>query len=169
MNANWEKALALVLKSEGGYVNNPRDPGGETNLGVTKKVWEAWVKKSVSSDDMKSLTPTMVAPLYKAQYWDAVFGDDLPNGVDYLVFDFAVNAGPHTSRKLLQRALGVKDDGVIGSITMDKVRKADAKDLINKFSIAKENYYKSLSTFSIFGKGWMNRVATVQKDALTFL
>lgn len=168
MIKNWEKSLKLVLKSEGGYVDDPRDSGGATMLGVTQKVWQGYVGHTVTKDEMKKLTPEMVAPLYKTQYWDAVFGDYLLNGIDYLVFDFAVNAGPHMSLRLLQRALGIKDDGIFGSATMGQVVKANPKDLILKFSAEKEKYYKSLGNFDVYGKGWLNRVADVQKDALSF-
>ena len=87
MTGNFEQCLALVLRTEGGYVNNHDDPGGVTNLGVTKATWEAYVRRSVSDEEMANLGPLEVAPLYKQKYWDAVSGDDLPEGVDYCVFE----------------------------------------------------------------------------------
>ena len=87
MKENWEDCLSHILKSEGGYVNHPQDPGGETNLGVTRRVWQDWVKREVADGEMRTLTPEMVSPLYKARYWDAVKGDDLPSGLDLCVFD----------------------------------------------------------------------------------
>ena len=86
MKDNFEESLAHVLKSEGGYVDHPKDPGGATNLGTTKKVWEEWVGHEVTKDDIKALTVADVAPLYKARYWDKCRCDDLPHGVDFAVF-----------------------------------------------------------------------------------
>jgi hypothetical protein len=93
MNSNWNNSFNLMLKSEGGYVNNPADPGGMTNLGVTKATWENWVGRESDENEMRSLTPEKVEPLYKKKFFDAVRGDELPVGLDYLLFDFAVNAG----------------------------------------------------------------------------
>ena len=111
MNSNFQASLAHVLQSEGGYVNNPADPGGMTNLGCTKAVWEEFVGHPVSEADMRGLTPDDVAPLYKRKYWDKVSGDDLPAGLDYAVFDAAINSGPGRAAKWLQEAVGVTADG----------------------------------------------------------
>ena len=165
MLSNFPASLALVLKSEGGFVNHPSDPGGMTNLGVTKKVWEAWVKHPVDEAEMRSLTPELVGPLYKANYWDAVKADDLPRGVDYAVFDSAVNMGSGRAAKLLQAALGVTADGSIGRATIAAATAADPTELLEAFSLGKEAFYQSLPTFATFGKGWLNRVAHVQDAA----
>lgn len=167
MKDNFDSSLEHTLKFEGGWVNNPADPGGETNLGVTKIVWEAWVGHPVET--MKGLTPADVAPMYRKKYWDAVHGDDLPTGVDYLAFDFAVNAGPGRSVKTLQQALGVTADGAIGPGTMAAIQAADPKQLIEKFSAEKEAFYRSLPTFATFGHGWLNRVAGVKSIAETMI
>jgi lysozyme family protein len=140
-----------------------------TNLGVTKQVWEAWVGHPVGEKEMRALTPTMVAPLYKKQYWDAVKGDDLPSGLDYLMFDFAVNAGPGRAIRTLQKAIGTKPDGVIGPKTLTALKAADANDLIAKFSMEKELFYKALPTFATFGKGWLRRVDEAKSHAVTLL
>jgi lysozyme family protein len=118
---------------------------------------------------MRSLTPSKVEPLYKARYWDAVRGDDLPVGLDYLVFDFAVNAGPGRSIKVMQSAVGVTPDGGFGPITMAAVQATDPVNLIERFSQAKEDFYRSLTTFATFGKGWLNRVADVKVKASAML
>jgi lysozyme family protein len=86
MKDNFQSSLAHVLKSEGGFVNHPKDPGGMTNLGCTKNTWEEYVGHPVSEADMRALTPELVYPLYKRKYWDKVAGDDLPSGLDYAVF-----------------------------------------------------------------------------------
>ena len=165
MLSNFPASLALVLKAEGGFVNHPRDPGGMTNLGVTRNVWREWVNRDVDEAEMRSLTPELVTPLYKARYWDACKCDDLPRGVDYVVFDSAVNMGPGRAAKLLQAALGVTADGAIGRATIAAATAADPAELLDAFSQGKEAFYQSLSTFATFGKGWLNRVAHVQDAA----
>jgi len=165
MLSNWPASLALILKSEGGFVNHPRDPGGMTNLGVTRNVWKEWVKHEVGEAEMRALTPELVAPLYKANYWDACKCSDLPRGVDYAVFDSAVNMGPSRAAKLLQAALEVKADGIIGRATIAAATAADPVELLEAFSLGKEAFYQSLPTFATFGKGWLNRVAHVQDAA----
>ena len=167
--SNWKQAFEQMLASEGGYVNHPSDPGGMTNLGVTKRVWEEWVGRESNEKEMRSLTPEMVEPLYKRKFWDACKCDELPTGVDYLVFDFAVNAGPGRSAKILQTAVGVPADGGIGPITLAAVKAQDPTVLIQKFSDAKEDFYRSLNTFETFGKGWLNRVAAVKIKASSML
>lgn len=167
--SNWQKAFEQMLASEGGYVNHPSDPGGMTNLGVTKRVWEEWVGRESNEKEMRALTPELVAPLYKRKFWDACKCDDLPTGVDYLVFDFAVNAGPGRSAKILQTAVGVPADGGIGPVTLAAVKVQDPVELIEKFSQAKEDFYRSLNTFETFGKGWLNRVAAVKIKASSML
>jgi lysozyme family protein len=162
MNENFKSSLEHVLKSEGGFVNNPKDPGGMTNLGVTKATWESFVGHPVSEADMKALTPEKVAPMYENKYWDACKCDDLPSGVDYLVFDFAVNAGPGRSIKTLQKALGLTEDGAIGPETLHSCVIMDRGELIARFTTTKEEFYKSLKTFDTFGAGWLKRCAEVQ-------
>lgn len=165
MQTNFEPSLAAVLQHEGGFVNHPSDPGGMTNLGVTKSVWEEFSGKPATEQDMRNLTKEMVAPLYRKKYWDACRCNDMPAGVDYLVFDFAVNAGCSRSAKTLQQALKIRTDGVIGPVTLKAATEADEKQLINDFSIFKENFYRRLPTFYIFGKGWLNRIEGSKKTA----
>jgi len=163
--SNWDDAFKLMLKSEGGFSNHEKDPGGMTNLGVTKSTWENWIGRQSDEAEMRNLTPTKVEPLYKKKYWDAVRADELPNGIAYLVFDFAVNAGVGRSIKTLQTAVGVASDGWFGPATMAAVEALDPHELIERFSKAKEDFYRSLPTFEVFGKGWMNRVADVKEKA----
>jgi lysozyme family protein len=165
MKHNWDEALKHILKYEGGYVHHKDDPGGMTNLGVTKRVWEEWTGKPATEADMRSLTPEMVSPLYKKRYWDAVRGDDLPSGVDLCVFDCAVNAGVGRASKFLQQAVGVTADGQIGPKTMAAVTAKSADEVIDAFCNLREAHYKSLSTFATFGKGWMNRLGSVEAES----
>ena len=163
--SNWEKSFKQMLASEGGYVNHPSDPGGMTNLGVTKRVWEEWTGLESNEAEMRALTPELVEPLYKKRFWDACRCDEMPGGIDYLVFDFAVNAGPGRSAKILQTAVGVPADGGIGPVTLAAVKAIPESELVEKFSQAKEDFYRSLNTFETFGKGWLNRVAAVKIKA----
>jgi lysozyme family protein len=165
MKQNFQPALDALLKHEGGFVNHPKDPGGMTNLGVTKKVWESFVGHEVDEQTMRSLTPSVVAPLYKQRYWDTVKADDLPSGLDLCVFDCAVNSGVGRAAKLLQQAVGVKDDGQIGPATLKAVNAFPVKDLIENFSDKRQQFLESLPTFDTFGKGWTRRVAEVEDES----
>lgn len=165
MVENWQDCLSIILKHEGGYVNHPSDPGGMTNLGVTKRVWEEWTGKPATEADMRSLTPEQVAPLYKKRYWDAVRGDDLPAGVDLCVFDCAVNSGVGRAAKFLQRVAGVAQDGQIGPATLAAVAKMQPETIIADFCHHREAFYRSLDTFAVFGKGWMRRLDETESES----
>lgn len=164
MISNFQECLDLVLKSEGGWVNNPNDPGGETNLGVTKRVWIEYVGHPVES--LKKLTKEDVAPLYELKYWRPCYCEVLPRGLDFIVFSMGVNAGPGRSVKLLQSAIGCVPDGVIGPRTRELISSSNGADIIQKFSTARREYYQSLKTFPIFGKGWLLRVDREEQEAL---
>lgn len=165
MNDNFEESLAHVLKHEGGYVDHPKDPGGATNLGCTKKVWEEWVGHEVTKDDIKALTIADVSPLYKAQYWDKCRCDDLPRGVDFAVFDLAINSGVGRASKLLQRAVGVAADGAIGPATLAAVADANPRELATKICELRLAFLQALPTWETFGKGWGRRVKETEKTA----
>ena len=165
MEDNFEQCLALVLKHEGGFVNHPKDPGGMTNLGVTKKVWEEWVGHPVDEAAMRALSVQDVAPLYKKNYWDKIKGDQLPMGVDYACFDLAVNSGVGRAAKTLQQAVGVSADGAIGPATLDAVAKANPRDLATEICDLRLNFLQSLPTWATFGRGWGRRVSEVEETA----
>ena len=169
MQANYDKCLETILHHEGGYVNHPKDPGGETNLGVTKRVYlEHGGKK-----DMKDLLVEDVAPIYKKGYWDKMKGDQLPNGLDLCVFDFGVNAGPGRSAKYLQTMIGTVADGGIGPNTLKKlgayVEEHGIEKCIEDFQGARQTYYENLSTFATFGKGWTRRVDETTELAMSMI
>lgn len=166
---NFDRAMQHVLKEEGGFVNHPQDPGGMTNLGVTKRVWEEWVGHPVDEKQMKALVATDVVPLYQRKYWNATRCSDLPAGIDLCVFDTAVNSGPGRAVKLLQGCLGVSADGAIGNNTLAAVSqfKGEAlKQLINSYCDARHAFLTGLPTFGTFGKGWTARVERLRVDAL---
>ena len=172
MNNNFEVCLDKLLIHEGGFVNDSRDNGGMTNLGVTIKVWEEWVGHDVDEKQMRNLTPAMVAPLYKRKYWDACRADELVSGLDYCVFDVAVNSGSGRAIKFLQSCVGATPDGGFGSITLALVKKAEEEntaELIAKYSDTRLQFLKSLKTWSVFGKGWERRVNEVEDTALKML
>jgi lysozyme family protein len=168
--SRFEDCLARILKHEGGYVNDPKDAGGRTNLGVTQTVWEEYVGHPVSEADMKALTPEKIAPMYKLKYWNPSYCEKLPKGLDYVVFDFAVNAGTGRSVKTLQSAIGVLADGVIGPRTLAAINGADPKKLINDFSDARADFYQGIVARkpdqARFIKGWLNRVEESRNTAL---
>jgi lysozyme family protein len=166
MTKNFRDCLELVLKHEGGYIDHPKDPGGRTNLGVTQRVWEEWIGHPVTEKDMRELTPAIVAPMYEMRYWRTSYCEKLPRGLDLLVFSMAVNAGAGRSVKLLQDAIGVVADGVIGPNTMAKINEANVETLIDKFSEARTAYYKGLKLFPVFGRGWLNRTDKERLEAL---
>ena len=166
MANNFQECLVKVLKHEGGFVNHPSDPGGMTNLGVTKKVWEEWIGHEVDEKTMRALTPELVGPMYEMKYWRTSYCEKLPRGLDLLVFTMAVNSGSGRSVKLLQDAIGVVADGVIGPNTMAKINEANVETLIDKFSEARTAYYKGLKLFPVFGKGWLARTDKERLEAL---
>jgi lysozyme family protein len=167
MNKNFDVALKAVLVHEGGYVNNPKDPGGMTNLGCTKAVWEEHCGHPVDEKVMRALTPADVGPLYKKNYWDKVKGDDLPSGVDYVVFDAAINSGSGRAAKWLQACVGVEPDGGIGPKTMAAVQAFNPEQLIKDYSKRRLSFLSDLSTWETFGRGWAKRVAEVEAVGLT--
>ena len=168
--ANWQTALTFVLSQEGGYSDDPRDPGGITNRGITISEWQRWTGCAVTADDMKSLTVADVTPVYHSSYWLASRCADMPAGVDLLLFDMSVNTGNRRAAIMLQDAVGAAPvDGIIGPITLAAVRAESASWLIGQLSTAREEFYRSLSTFPHFGNGWLNRVAAAKTAALALI
>lgn len=169
----FETVFPILLKQEGGYVNNPHDPGGITNLGVTKRVWEAWVHHPVGEADMRALTPSAVAPLYRVQYWNGIGGDNLPPALALCVFDFAVNSGVSRAARYLQSIVGVNQDGHIGPGTLAAlntwITTNSLSEAVRRYMNDRRSFYKGLPTFGVFGKGWLNRCDAVESAALKLL
>jgi lysozyme family protein len=165
MKENWDDSFAAVLRHEGGFVNHPKDPGGMTNLGVTKAAWESYVGKTVDEAFMRSLTPEVVKPFYKAMYWDKIKGDQLPAGVDYAAYDLAVNSGVGRAAKFLQTIAGVTADGILGPKSMGAIRECDPEQAVDALCDMRLDFLKRLPTFDTFGKGWSRRVAEVKDKA----
>lgn len=168
MDRNFARSLSLVLRSEGGWSDNPADNGGATMKGVTLANFRRYVKPDGTKADLRAISDDQVATVYRKFYWDTVSGDQLPDGVDYAVLDFGVNSGPERSVKYLQAAcgVGVIQDGKIGPATLAAVRAKSADDLINTICDARLKFLERLPTWPTFGRGWGARVASVRAEAL---
>lgn len=154
---DFNSALKMVLELEGGYVNNPKDPGGATNYGVTQSVAMA----HGYSGDMKTIPMAVVEAIYRKSYWDPIRADEIPDQVRYAMFDAAVNSGVVQSVKWLQRVVGVNDDGVIGQKTMDAVKNTDSNRLLRGLISRRLEFLTGLKTWSTFGAGWTRRVCKI--------
>ena len=144
----FQKAVALILKHEGGYVNDPHDPGGETNFGIAKR--------SHPTEDIKGMTAVRAAAIYHRDYWQAIQGDALPPALAVIVFDMAVNAGVGAGIKLLQRTLQVPDDGVLGPVTLAKAQAAGASTAV-ALTRRRILYYSDLPGWPRYRASWTQR------------
>lgn len=158
MKENYAACLQAVLRYEGGKVDDPRDPGGRTAFGITQGTYNGWrAAKGLPLQDVFKITQDEVGAIYRQNYWDAIRGDDLPDGVDMAVFDFAVNSGVSRAAKYLQAAVNVTQDGVIGPKTI----LATKTYVANKVTDSRLNFLKGLPTWGAFGRGWANRINDV--------
>lgn len=151
--------LKLSTNNEGGYVNHPRDPGGPTNHGITMATLQAYRRRPTTIADVKALTLTEANAIYEKSYWKPIWGDQLPAGLDYAVFDFGINSGPARAVKTLQGLLpGIAIDGLMGPKTLAAIQAFDVADLIKRLCDARLKFVKSLKTFPTFGRGWTYRI-----------
>lgn len=156
----FDQALQRVLRHEGGYVNDPADPGGETNFGITKAV----AIQHGYAGQMKAIPMDMVAKIYRASYWDRVRADELPAALRYPMFDAAVNSGAGQAVRWLQRALGVTVDGLIGPATIAAARHGAAAAIAARISGQRLAMLAGLKHFDRFGRGWTLRVASILSE-----
>ena len=152
----FDQAFAKLIDHEGGYVNDPRDPGGETKFGISKRAYP--------DVDIANLTLEQAKAIYLRDYWTRAQCDTLPPVVAFQVFDTAVNSGIGQAIRFLQRAVGVADDGVVGALTMAAVRRLDAESLAARFNGQRLEFMTKLSTWDTFGRGWARRIATNLQD-----
>ena len=150
--------IAHVLAAEGGLVNDPQDPGGVTKFGISQRSYPALDIRALSLDDAKAI--------YQRDYWDKLQGEALPAGLDLLLLDHAVNAGPARAIRLLQHLVGVPEDGLMGPVTLAGVAIADPQDLIARYSELRLDFYRDLPTWRHFGAGWSRRVHRTRRAAL---
>ncbi|WP_084698299.1 glycoside hydrolase family 108 protein [Muricoccus aerilatus] len=162
----FDACLDHVLAAEGGFVNNPADPGGATNLGITRRTLSDFRDVEATEADVRALTRAEAREIYRARYWIPMRCAELPPGVDLMVFDFGVNAGPGRSLRLLQGSVGVKADGSIGPITLAAARACRGAELIGRLAAGRMAYYRGLDGFQTFGRGWTRRVEGTRQAAL---
>ena len=169
MKVNFVRSLARVLVYEGGLVNNPKDPGGLTNKGITQGTYASWrARQGQPAASVAGISEHDVEAIYKADYWDRAFGDELPSGIDFCIFDAAVNSGVGAAASWAQAVLGLRIDGDIGPKTKAALLDADPEDFITKFCAHRLGSLERLRTWSTFGKGWHARISNVQKTALAW-
>lgn len=160
--SNFAKALEVVLHHEGGYVNHPSDPGGETIYGISRRSHpDVWAKGRPTLDDAKRI--------YYRDYWLPIKADAMPFPVALMVFDAAVNAGNRRAAILLQRALRVTADGSIGPVTLAAANRADTRTLVNHIAAERIIFNSGLSNWGSFGLGWSRRVVDVAITAVQFI
>ena len=147
---NFDQAFDYVIGKEGKETNDPDDNGGHTKFGISQKAYPDL--------DISALTLEKAKEIYRSEYWDAIKGDELPDGLGFALFDAAVNQGVKTASKFLQRALRVADDGVIGPATIAAANRASFSELIVNFSAERAMHYAGLDDFQKFGKGWFCRL-----------
>lgn len=167
--SDFKIALKRVLKHEGGYVNNPHDKGGETNYGITVGT----ARQYGYTGSMRTIPMAMVEEIYKARFWDALDLEQMTQkygfAFAYQLFDAGVNHGVGNAKRMLQRALGVVDDGVIGKITLTELER-QAPLVVDLFNAERIEFYTKIASFNHFGRGWMRRMSDnlryVAKDSI---
>ena len=152
---NFDQAFERLIAHEGGYVNHPDDPGGETNWGITKRVAMA----HGYSGDMRKLTREQAKEIYRTAYWQRSGAPGYDPAVGFQVFDIAVNHGIGNAVRMLQRAVGVADDGIVGPRTLSAINSTSVTDLLMLLNAERLEFFAKLTTFDTFGRGWTRRVA----------
>ncbi len=179
METNFKSAVKYVFQREAGFVNDPKDPGGPTNLGITIPVLRAWRQKTVSTSDIKNLTLMETEKIYHKLFWHTSWCEHLPSGIDLLVFDMAVNSGVDAALQRLDSriGIGIKPRHIKHwkgrqhpfdpeTLTIDRLSILCTPAVIAGFCEEHRAFYRSLKRFSRFGKGWLNRVDATQKLAM---
>ena len=173
MKINFANALGLTLRHEGGFVHHSKDPGGATNKGVTLATFSLFLGRQATVDELKLISDVQLCAIYRKSYWDKVRGDDLPGGLDFCVFDFAVNSGPGRAAKVLQALVGAEADGSIGHKTvaavLDYVSRETLPKVIEQYQAKRLHYLQALPHWETFGKGWGRRVNEVLDEAMLMM
>lgn len=156
---NFDQAFDILLRHEGGFSDHAADPGGKTRFGIT----EAVAREVGYRGDMRELPLDLAKRIYKDRYWDAVRAEELPEAIRYAVFDAAVNSGPRQAIRWLQRAVGAKDDGIIGPQTLALVRDADPEQMVRRMLAQRLRFMAGLPNWPAFGRGWARRIADLME------
>jgi lysozyme family protein len=163
----YDQCLDRVLAHEGGYTNDPRDPGGPTNFGITIYDYRKYVKPAATAADVQRMSLAEARSIYRSKYWDALCCDDLPAGVDYTVFDYGVNSGIGRAGKVVRRVLDISDaDWRVNAHVIAALKKSEPSKVIVAINDERLQFLKSLRTWSAFGVGWGRRVAEVKAFSL---
>lgn len=166
--ATFPTALAFTLREEGGWVDNPDDPGGMTNKGITLRTLQSY-QHNATVNDLRNISDATTSRIYRRQYWSIMGCDNLPAGVDFTVFDFGVTAGPGRSVQYLQVVAGVKRDGIDGAITEAAIGRMSAVDVIQRLNGLQLAHYRALPTWDEFGDGWTARAGRRLKTAIALV
>jgi len=158
--------LPVILHHEGGWADHPKDPGGATKKGVNLATYSKYLGRQATKDELRNISDADIQQIYRSLYWNRAACDQLPTGVDLVVFDMAVNSGPGRAVKLLQEIVGSTPDGGIGPQTLAAVAKQNPLSLIEQYSEARRVFYKSLGAYVTFGKGWLRRTDEVEAEAI---
>lgn len=164
----FSDCLAFVLKWEGGFVNDPADPGGATNKGITQAVYDDWrAGRKLPLRTVRAITAAEIEAIYRARYWDACRCGNLPAPVDLVVFDSAVNCGVSRARSWLQEAAGVVPDGAIGPKTLAAVAAFKPVELARQVAARRDGHYQAIvkanPALAKFAKGWGNRMGSLKE------
>jgi lysozyme family protein len=166
MRENFRPSLKHVLVHEGGWADHPKDPGGATMKGVTLAVYQRFFGAAKTKNDLRNISDAELEQIYRSGYWDKCQCDRLPAGVDYAVFDAAVNSGPGRGAQWLQAAVGATPDGSIGPKTLELVSAKEPVQIIQTMCSRRLAFLQGLSTWSTFGRGWQSRVEGVRTTAI---
>lgn len=171
MEGNFSNSLNMLLEHEGGWADHPEDDGGATMKGITLETFRYHFGKSLTKNDLRHITNTQLYSIYENEYWDMCRCDELPLGLDYIVFGSAVHSGTHRATVWLQAALGVKMDGVFGPITLATVLSGDATTItiINRILDMRLKFLRRLDDWEHFGRGWQRRIDEAMANALAML
>lgn len=168
--ARFQRCIGIVCgpSIEGGFVNDPRDPGGATNHGITIATLSHWRGRPCTVQDVQALQLSEAMAIYRAQYWSAVAGDALPAGLDLMAFDCAVNMGPGTAARLLQESVDAVVDGHVGPNTIRAAAATDTVQAIHHMAELRRDAYRAMAGWPTYGRGWTSRVAQIEDQAKTW-
>jgi lysozyme family protein len=166
MMTRFHRAIPIILKHEGGYVDHPKDPGGATNFGITHLTLAAWRGRAVTKQDVRQLSKQEAEDIYRARFWQPISADRMTPGVDLVTFDAAVNSGPGRGVRWTQRAVGVEQDGRVGPVTLAAINSTPAATVIKRATDYRLSFMQSLRIWSTFGRGWARRVGEIRATAL---